>query len=36
VSLLTGPSYSRQNQQEKPEDMENPDEVARPGDAGNV
>jgi hypothetical protein len=36
VSLLTGPSYSLQEQQEQPEHMENPSEVARPGDARNV
>jgi len=36
VSLLTGPSYQLQEQQEKPADMEKPDEVAHPGDAKNV
>lgn len=36
VSLLTGPSYCEQAQQEKPEEMEEPAEVAHPGDAKNV
>ena len=36
VSLLTGPSYGAQEQQEKPEDMEEPTRVMRPGDAKAV
>lgn len=35
VSLLTGPSYQTQNQQEQPENMEKPSQVTRPGDAKN-
>jgi hypothetical protein len=34
--LLTGPSYQLQQQQEQPDHMEKPDEVAHPGDAKNV
>jgi hypothetical protein len=36
VSLLTGPSYELQQQHEQPENMEEPTEVAHPGDARNV
>ena len=36
VSLLTGPSYNDQTQHEKPEEMEIPERVTRPGDARNV
>ncbi len=36
VSLLTGPSYELQEQQEQPKHMKKPEEVARPGDARNV